>query len=100
MRLKGMNALVTGSARGIGKATALRFAEEGANVVINYIQAAEEANQVVEIVRAHGVKSFAVRADIGVSAEVRQMITESLREIRMIDILGYNACRGIANLCH
>jgi len=100
MRLKGMNALVTGSARGIGKAIALRFAEEGANVVINYIQATEEANQVVETVRALGAKSFAVRADIGVSAEVRQMISEALREFRTIDILVNNAGRGLTKPFH
>lgn len=100
MSLEGMNTLVTGSARGIGKAIALRFAEEGANVVINYMQATEEANEVVEMVRAHGVKSLAVQADIGVSKDVRRMVTEALQQFGTIDVLVNNAGRGLTKPFH
>src|ERR1700687_4511274 len=100
MRLKGKNALVTGSARGIGKAIALRFAEEGANVVINYLEQAKEADEVVGAVRSRGVKSFAVKADIGFSADVRRLIAEALREFGTRDILVNNAGRGLSKPFH
>src|SRR5207244_9367168 len=95
MFLQGKTALVTGSARGIGKAIALRFAEEGANVVINYLEKAEEADEVVLAVRRCGVKSFAVKADIGFSADVRRLITEVLRAFPTLDILVNNAGCGL-----
>ncbi len=100
MRLGGMNALVTGSARGIGKAISLRFAEEGANVVINYVQTEEEASEVVRAVCAHGVKSFAVRADVGVSEDVRRLVAEALQQFGTIDILVNNAGRGLTKPFH
>jgi len=100
MRLKGKNALVTGSARGIGKAIALRFAEEGANVVVNYLENATEANGVVDAIRSSGVRSFAVKADIGVSADVRRLIAETLREFSTLDILVNNAGRGLNKPFH
>jgi NAD(P)-dependent dehydrogenase (short-subunit alcohol dehydrogenase family) len=100
MSLKGKNALVTGSARGIGKAIALRFAEEGANVAINYMEAAEAAQAVVNSVRLCGVKSLAVKADIGIGADVRRLISETLREFGTLDILVNNAGRGLNKHFH
>jgi len=100
MRLQGKNALVTGSARGIGKAIALRFADEGANVVVNYIESAREAGEVVKAISARGVKSFAVRADVGVSADVRRLIAEALSQFGTLDILVNNAGRGLNKLFH
>jgi NAD(P)-dependent dehydrogenase (short-subunit alcohol dehydrogenase family) len=95
-RLQGRNALVTGSARGIGKAIALRFADEGANVAVNYMENASEAAAVVEAVRSRGVKSFAVKADIGISNDVRNLISQVLDEFKALDILVNNAGRGLS----
>ncbi len=100
MLLKGMNALVTGSARGIGKAIALRFAEEGANIVVNYMQAAEEAAKVVDAVKARGVQAFAVKADIGSSDDVRRMVSVALEKFGAIDVLVNNAGRGLTKPFH
>jgi NAD(P)-dependent dehydrogenase (short-subunit alcohol dehydrogenase family) len=95
MRLSGKNALVTGSARGIGRAIALRFARDGANVVVNYIESRDEAEEVVAEIVALGVKSFSVKADIASSNDVRALINETLKELNGIDILVNNAGRGL-----
>ncbi|MCY7374433.1 MAG: SDR family NAD(P)-dependent oxidoreductase, partial [Pyrinomonadaceae bacterium] len=52
---QGKTAIITGASRGVGRATALRLAESGANVVVNYLSAAEKANNVVELCRELGV---------------------------------------------
>lgn len=98
--LKNKNALVTGSARGIGKAIALRFADEGANVAVNYMEHASEAEAVVEQVRARGVKSFAVKADIGVSSDVRNLMRQVHEQFPTLDILVNNAGRGLSKHFH
>jgi 3-oxoacyl-[acyl-carrier protein] reductase len=98
--LKNRNALVTGSARGIGKAIALRFADEGANVAVNYMEQASEADAVVEAIRSCGVKSFAVKADIGVPADVRNLMRQVREEFPTLDILVNNAGRGLSKPFH
>ena len=98
--LKNKNALVTGSSRGIGKAIALRFADEGANVVVNYMEQASEAEAVVAEIRSRGVKSFAVKADIGVSSDVRNLIRQVHDQFPTLDILVNNAGRGLSKHFH
>lgn len=95
MLLKGLTALVTGSARGIGRAIALRFAEEGANIVVNYLQAADEARKVVEAVKGFGGTACDIQADIGNSDDVRRMVAVALEHFGTIDILVNNAGRGL-----
>ncbi len=92
MRFKNEVVLVTGSSRGIGKATALLFAEEGANVVINYLTSEkEEANSVVNEVRKKGSKSFAVLCDVSNEKQVKIMIDKVIKEFGKIDVLVNNA---------
>lgn len=72
-RLQGMNALVTGAERGIGRAIALALARDGANVVISWLISEESAQAVVSELQALGVKAEAVRADITSPDDVKQL---------------------------
>ena len=92
--LDGKVALVTGASRGIGRAVALRFAEEGAKVAVNYLSAEKEADQVVRAIRERGGEALAVRADVSSGAQVRAMVAHIVDEWGGIDILVNNA--GIA----
>ncbi|KAK9320490.1 hypothetical protein V1517DRAFT_329282 [Lipomyces orientalis] len=87
--LAGKVAIVTGGSKGIGRATALRLAEEGANVVINYSSDASAAEEVVKIIGAD--RSVAVKADAGKVAELERLVTETVSRFGKIDILVPNA---------
>src|SRR3989442_8449699 len=76
-RVDGKVALVTGASRGVGRATALRLAREGAAVVVNYAQREKDARQVVDEVRAGGGEAFAAGADVGREAAVRSMVEQA-----------------------
>jgi glucose 1-dehydrogenase len=91
MRLQGRNALVTGSSKGIGRAIAARFGREGANVVVNYNSDPKGANEVVEEIRALGVKAMAVKADLGNVASVQALIAASIEALGSLDVLVNNA---------
>ncbi|MCK8816928.1 3-oxoacyl-[acyl-carrier-protein] reductase [Natroniella sulfidigena] len=93
MSLKGKVALVTGSSRGIGKVIALKLAEEGAKLVINYPVAdeAESAQQVVEEIEDLGAEAIALQADVTAMEEVKGMVKEVKQEFDTIDILVNNA---------
>ncbi|MBP1696461.1 MAG: FabG, partial [Deltaproteobacteria bacterium] len=73
MDFTGKVALVTGGSRGIGRATALALAREGADVLVNYLQNRDAANEVVEMIEGLGRKSIAVRADVGNPSEIDAM---------------------------
>ena len=97
-RLEGRNALITGGGTGIGGAIAIRFAEEGANVAINYHRSQEEAEETEEglekaseQVHGHGVKHMVVRADVSSEADVVRMFQEVLKEWGRLDILVNNS---------
>src|SRR3954469_11765466 len=89
--LKNQKALVTGASSGIGEACALALGAAGADVAVNYISDAAEAERVANRIREHGVRAFAVRADVSDEAEVEKMFAEILREFGTIDILINNA---------
>jgi len=91
MRLKDKIALVTGSSRGIGRATALLFAREGANVIVNYVSNRKEAEDVSQEIRNMGRKSIAVKADVSNREEVRCMVKQIIDVFGRIDILVNNA---------
>jgi 3-oxoacyl-[acyl-carrier protein] reductase len=91
MRLKDKIALVTGSSRGIGRAIALAFAREGANVVVNYLRSEEKARQVVLEIESLGRKAIAVKADVSKINEVQEMVDDCIKQFGRLDILVNNA---------
>jgi len=90
MKLKGKVALITGSSRGIGKAFALGFAREGADVIVHG-RNLEKAKTVAEEIRSLGVKSMAIGADVSLSQDVTRMVQEATDSLGRIDILVNNA---------
>ncbi|MGB7069084.1 MAG: SDR family NAD(P)-dependent oxidoreductase [Pyrinomonadaceae bacterium] len=87
----GKTAIVTGASRGIGRATALRLAEAGANVVVNYLQNEEAADEVARLCRMHGVGAVTVRADVSNLDEAAALNGAALREFGGVDIVVANA---------
>ncbi|KAK9362054.1 hypothetical protein V1504DRAFT_35403 [Lipomyces starkeyi] len=87
--LAGKVALITGGSKGIGRATALRLANDGANVVINYSSDASAADEVVNLIGAD--RSLAVKADAGNIAELERLVNETVTKFGKIDILIPNA---------
>jgi 3-oxoacyl-[acyl-carrier protein] reductase len=90
-KLDGKVALVTGSGRNIGRATVLKLADEGANVVVNARGNLAEAEAVAEEARARGVKALAILADVSQRDQVEAMVAQALAELGQIDILINNA---------
>lgn len=93
-RFKGKIVLVTGSGRGIGKTIALRFAAEGADVVLNYFRNREPAEQAVEEVKTLGHRVHLVRADLGDPEDVERLVDSSVQTLGGLDILVHNAASG------
>jgi len=91
LRLKDKVAVVTGSSRGIGRAIALAFAREGANVAVNYFRSEGNAEEVVSEIKKMGRETFAVKADVSKIEEVQEMVNEALKKFGQIDILVNNA---------
>jgi 3-oxoacyl-[acyl-carrier protein] reductase len=90
-KLDGKVALVTGSGRNIGRATALKLAAEGAHVVVNSRSNQGEADAVVREAQALGVKALSVLADVSKKDQVDNMVSKALSEFGKIDILINNA---------
>ncbi|MBD2080195.1 glucose 1-dehydrogenase [Leptolyngbya sp. FACHB-17] len=100
MKLEGKVVLVTGSSQGIGQAIAIRLAQAGANIVINYRSHPEGAEETLSKVKAaggqcHMVDGFTIQADIGMIADVQRMVTDSVAHFGKLDVLVNNA--GIEN---
>lgn len=84
--------LVTGSSRGIGKATIIKFASEGYNVVINYIESDKEAQEVKEFVeKEYNIKALTIKNDVSDEADVKSMVDTIIKEFGKIDVLVNNA---------
>jgi 3-oxoacyl-[acyl-carrier protein] reductase len=90
-KLDGKVALITGSGRNIGRATALKFAGEGAHIVVNARANEAEAEAVAHEVREKGVKALALLADVAKKDEVDRMVAKALSEFGRVDILINNA---------
>lgn len=89
--LKNSVALVTGASRGIGKATALALASQGAKVVINYARSAQAAQELVATIEAAGGEAIALGADVSKPEEVESLIAKTLEHYQRIDVLVNNA---------
>ncbi len=89
--LTGRIALVTGAARGIGRATALALAAQGADVVVNYQNSDGPADEVCQLAAAKGVRARAYKANVSIEDEVSRMVQEIRAEMGPITILVNNA---------
>ncbi len=91
MKLARKVAIVTGSSRGIGRAIALAFAKEGANVVVNYIRHKDCAEEVASEIIEMGRKAVIVKADVSDPEDVERMVKTTSQEFGKIDVLVNNA---------
>lgn len=98
LRLAGKIALVTGASRGIGRAIALRFAREGANLVLGYRERTELAAEVEELCRAEGRDAYAVRADLASPEAPGVLCQAALERFGALHILVNNAARASEEL--
>ena len=89
--LVGQRALVTGANSGIGRAVAIALGQAGADVVVNYVQGEDAANEVVEEIRKAGVDSIAYQADVSSEDQVGAMFERMVQQFGTIDILVNNA---------
>jgi glucose 1-dehydrogenase len=89
--LRGKKALVTGSSRGIGRGCAEALAQAGADVVINYVSAKDEADDAVAVCRRSGVRAISIKADVSTLDVVENLVEEAERGIGPLDIVVSNA---------
>lgn len=95
-RLKGRRALITGADSGIGRAVAIAFAREGADVALNYLPEEEQdAREVVALIEAAGRKAVALPGDITDEAFSRELVTRAVKELGGLDILVNNAGKQV-----
>ncbi len=91
MKLEGKVALVTGSSQGLGQAIAIRLAEEGADIIIDYRSHPEGAEETKAKVEAAGRKGLVVKADLGIVSDINRMIADGIQHFGKLDILVNNA---------
>ncbi|SHH63717.1 Tat (twin-arginine translocation) pathway signal sequence [Chryseobacterium oranimense] len=97
-RLQGRKALITGGDSGIGRAAAIAYAREGADVAINYLPAEEEdARQVIELIRKEGRKGIAIPGDIRSEDFCKKLVSQAVQQLGGLDILINNAGHQKAN---
>jgi 3-oxoacyl-[acyl-carrier protein] reductase len=89
--LRGRVAIVTGGARGIGRATVLRLAEAGADVVINYARNEEAAEEVARLARDFGVQALPLRADVSDVGQTASLVAATVKQFGRVDLLVANA---------
>ncbi len=96
-RLKGRRALITGADSGIGRAVAIAFAREGADVALNYLPDEEQdAREVVALIEAAGRRAVALPGDITDEAFSRELVTRAVKELGGLDILVNNAGKQVS----
>ena len=97
-RLRGRRALITGGDSGMGRATAIAFAREGADVAINYLPAEEpDAREVIELIRAAGRKAVAIPGDLRSEGFCQRLVQEAVQGLGGLDIVVSNAGRQQAH---
>ena len=90
---EGKVALITGGGTGIGRATALQLAAQGAVVAVNYSRSRQEAEDTAAEIRAAGARALVVQADVADDAQVRTMVAATVAEFGRLDFLVNNAGR-------
>ncbi|MDM7913953.1 MAG: enoyl-[acyl-carrier-protein] reductase FabL [Candidatus Eisenbacteria bacterium] len=93
--LEGKTALVTGGSRGIGRAIALRLAEAGADVAINYLRQGKKAGETGQEIRDRGVRSLEIRANVADPSGIESIFQRIGSEFGRLDILVSNAASGV-----
>ncbi|MCY9392564.1 enoyl-[acyl-carrier-protein] reductase FabL [Bacillus haynesii] len=88
-------ALITGSSRGVGKAAALRLAENGYNIVINYVRSKKAALETAEEIEKLGVKALVVKANVGQPAKIKDMFQQIEEAFGRLDVFVNNAASGV-----
>ncbi|MBR0475079.1 MAG: SDR family oxidoreductase [Erysipelotrichaceae bacterium] len=92
-------ALITGAAKGIGKAIAKELAVNGYDIIINYLTSEEEANGLKdELINDYDIRCLAIKADVSKEQEVEEMFSLAERELGNVDILVNNAAIDLSNL--
>jgi enoyl-[acyl-carrier protein] reductase III len=89
--LDGKFALITGSSRGIGRGTAIKLAERGAKVAVNYLKDEAAANHTLSEIRKGGSDGFIIKADVSKTEEVKELIASVQKKFGSLDILVSNA---------
>ncbi|HHY20659.1 MAG TPA: enoyl-[acyl-carrier-protein] reductase FabL [Bacilli bacterium] len=88
-------ALVTGSSRGIGKTIALRLAEKGYNLVINYARSRSAAEETAKEVEKFGVEALVVKANVGKQDKIKELFAEIDEQFGRLDVFVNNAASGV-----
>jgi 3-oxoacyl-[acyl-carrier protein] reductase len=91
MRMEGKKTIVTGASRGLGRAIALAFAREGADVLVNYASREEQAKEVAAAIEALGRRAILHQADVSETAQVQAMVGAALAAFGRVDVLVNNA---------
>jgi len=89
--LSGKNALITGASRGIGKAIAIKFAENGAFVGINYNRSEDKAKEVLKIVKSKGGEGILLKGDVSSPKDCKKIVDDFVGEKESVDVLVLNA---------
>lgn len=97
-KLLGKTALITGASRGIGRAIAIEFAKEGANIIINYSKDDKGAEETLEILKNIGVTAYKIKEDVSSFEGAEKIIDFTLKSFGKIDILVNNAAKSTIGL--
>jgi NAD(P)-dependent dehydrogenase (short-subunit alcohol dehydrogenase family) len=89
--LTGKIALITGAAKRIGRSIALRLADEGADIIVNYSTSKDQADEVAREIQSRGRRAVAIRADVSKKADVTRLFAQVEKEFAQLDILVNNA---------
>jgi len=90
MKLKGKTAIVTGAGRDIGRACALKLAEEGANVALNYFSSSKGADAAVEEIKTKGGNAFALQGDLNQQSDVGALVGKTVETFGAVNVLVNN----------